>query len=136
MRGAKPIADRSRSASSTCWSPPAAGLTVTLTPEPVSSTRLDLGAEQDRDAELLVVLEQLLGHVGVLGRHHAVEELDDRDVDAEVLHDVGELDADGAGAGDDDRAGQLGVEDLLLVGDDVLATSTPGSIRVDGAGAR
>ena len=47
---------------------------------------LDLGREQDLHAELLVVLEQLLGHVGVLGRHHPVEELDDRDVDAEVLH--------------------------------------------------
>src|SRR5690606_33368348 len=30
-------------------------------------------------------------------------------------------DADGAGAGDDDRAGELLVEDLLLVGDHVLA---------------
>jgi hypothetical protein len=66
------------------------------------------------------VLGELLGDVGVLGRHHPVEELDDRHVDAEVAHDIGELDADRPGAGDDDRAGQVGVEDLLLVGDDVL----------------
>ena len=37
MRGANPMADRNRSASSTCWAPPFAGLTVTRTPEPVSS---------------------------------------------------------------------------------------------------
>ena len=82
---------------------------------------LDLGGEQHLHAELLVVLEQLLGDVGVLGGHHPVEELDDRHVDAEVLHHVGELDADRAGAGDDDRAGQVLVEDLLLVGHDALA---------------
>ena len=42
------------------------------------------------------------------------------DADAEVLHDVGELDTDGARAGDDHRAGEVLVEDLLLVGHDVL----------------
>ena len=52
--------------------------------------------------------------------HHPVEELHDRHVDAEVGHHVGELDADRAGAGDHDRAGELVGEDLLLVGDDVL----------------
>ena len=67
------------------------------------------------------MLEQLLGDRLVLGRHHPVEELHDRHVDAEVLHHVGELDADRARAADDDRAGQVLVEDLLLVGDDVLA---------------
>jgi hypothetical protein len=82
---------------------------------------LDLGLEQDVHAQLLVVLEELLGHVGVLGGHHPVEELHDRDVDAEVLHDVGELDADRAGATDDHAGRQVLVEDLLLVGHDVLA---------------
>ena len=91
---------------------------------------LDLGAEQHLHAELLVVLGELLGDVGVLGGHHPVEELDDRDVDAEVLHDVGELDPDRARPGDDDRAREVLVEDLLLVGDDVLRDLTPGSIRV------
>jgi hypothetical protein len=91
---------------------------------PVSSIVLDLGREQHLDAELLVVLEQLLGDVGVLGRHHPVEELHDRHVDAEVLHHVGELDADRAGAGDDDRPGQVLVEDLLLVGHDVRSLSS------------
>ena len=67
------------------------------------------------------MLEQLLGDRLVLGGHHPVEELHDRHVDAEVLHHVGELDADRARAADDDRAGQVLVEDLLLVGDDVLA---------------
>ena len=66
------------------------------------------------------MLEQLLGDLGVLGRHHPVEELHDRHIDAEVRHHVGELDADRAGARDHDGAGQLVVEDLLLVGDNVL----------------
>ena len=87
---------------------------------------LDLGAEQDLDAQLLVVLEELLGDICILGRHHPVEELDDGHIDTEVLHDVGELDTDGTGPGDDDRPGQLGVEDLLLVGHDVLAHLHPG----------
>ena len=82
---------------------------------------LDLRAEEDLHPELLVVLEQLLGHVLVLGRHHAVQELYDGDVDAEVAHHICELDADRPGAGDDDRPGQLVVEDLLLIGHDVLA---------------
>ena len=79
---------------------------------------LDLGGQQHGHAELLVLLEQLLGDVRVLGRHHPVEELDDRHVDPEVLEDVGELDTDGARPGDDDRAGELVGEDLLLVGHD------------------
>ena len=63
---------------------------------------LDRGAGQDLHAELLVVLGELLGDVGVLGGDHPVEELDDGHVDAEVGHDVGELDTDRARATDDD----------------------------------
>ena len=81
---------------------------------------LDLGAGQDLHAELLVVLGQLLGHVGVLGGDHAVQELHDRHVDAEVGHDVGELDADRARPTDHDGRREVFVEDLLLVADDVL----------------
>ena len=84
-------------------SPPSAGETVTLTLSPESSIDSTLVVEQHLHAELLVVLGQLLGDLGVLQRHHPVEELHDRHVDAEVLHHVGELDADRARAGDDDR---------------------------------
>ena len=107
-------------------------LTVTLTLLARVVDALDLGREQHLHAELLVVLEQLLGHVGVLGGHHPVEELHDRHVDAEVLHHVGELDADRAGAGDHDRLGEVLVEDLLLVGDHALAEGGAG----DQAGLR
>ncbi len=46
------------------------------------------GVIRRRAADALRAFAQ---HVGVLGRHHPVEELDDRDIDPEVLHDVGEL---------------------------------------------
>ena len=95
---------------------------------------LDLGLQQHLHAEVLVVLGQLLGDLGVLGRHHPVEELHDGDVDAEVGHHVGELDADGARARDHDRAGQLVVEDLLLVGDHVLRELGAGHEPGGGAG--
>jgi hypothetical protein len=67
------------------------------------------------------VLGKFLGDVGVLGRHHPVEELHDRDVDPEVAHHVGELDTDRPEPAMMIAAGQVRVEDLLLVGDDVVA---------------
>jgi hypothetical protein len=71
--------------------------------------------------ELAVGLGQFLGDLDVLQRHHPVEKLDDRHLHAVVGQHVGELDADRAGAGDDDAARQFLGEDLLLVGDDPVA---------------
>ena len=96
----------------------------------VVGDRLDLGRGEDVDAVALVLLGDLLRDVGVLVGEGAVEELDDRDLDAVVRQDEGELHADGAGADDDDRLGQVAREDLLLVRDDVAAER-----RRPGAGA-
>eukprot|EP01136_Pigoraptor_vietnamica_P011514 Opistho-1_new@50444 len=87
----------------------------------VVDDRLDLGRREDVDAVVLVLLRDLLRHIGVLVGQRTVEELDDRDLDAVVRQDVGELHADGAGADDDDRLGQLTGHDLLFVRHDVLA---------------
>ena len=81
---------------------------------------LDSGGGQDLHAELLVLLGDLLGDVDVFVGEHAVEELDDRHVDAVVGEHVAELHADRARADDDDGAGQIAGEDLGLVGDDVV----------------
>jgi hypothetical protein len=96
--------------------------------------RLDLRADEDVDAEVLVLLRDLLRDIRVLVRERAVEELDDRDLHAVVRQDVRELHADRAGADDDDRAGQVAREDLLLVGDDVLAQRDAGEQAHGGAG--
>ena len=88
--------------------------------------RLDLGARQDLHAQLLVLLLDLLGHLGVLVGQRARQEFDDGDVHAVVLEDVCELHTDGPGARDDDRSGQLAGHDLLLVGDHVLRERGPG----------
>ena len=86
----------------------------------VVGDRLHLGGRHHLDAELLVLLGDGLGGVGVLVGQDAVEELDDRHVDAVVGQDVTELHADGPGADDHDGFGQLTGEDLGLVGDHVV----------------
>ena len=93
-----------------------AGETVTLTLSPESSIASTLVAGEHLDAQLLVRLGQLGRDLRLLQRHHPVEELDDGHLDAVVGQHVRELDADRAGAGDDDRLRQLVGHDLLLVG--------------------
>ena len=78
--------------------------------------RLDLGPGQHRDAQLLVLLGQLGGHLRLLQRHHPVQVLHDRDLRAVVRQHVRELDPDRSGAGDDDRLRHGVGHDLLLVG--------------------
>jgi hypothetical protein len=75
----------------------------------------------DGDTELLVRLGDLLGDIGVLVGQRAVQKLHDAHVHTVVAQDVAELHTDGAGADDQDRTRQVAGEDLLLVGDDVLA---------------
>ncbi len=97
-------------------------LTATMTEPSASLSVMDSTLVPVRilTPELLVLLLDLLGDLGVLVGQRAGQELDDGDVDAVVLHHVGELHADRAGAGDDDRLRQVPRQDLLLVGDDVL----------------
>ena len=77
-----------------------------------------LGGRHDLHTHLLVGAGELLGDLGVLVGNHAVQELHDRHLGTVVGQYVGELRADGAGAGNDDRLGNLVGEDLLAIGDD------------------
>ena len=83
---------------------------------PVVGDRLNLGSGADFHTEFLVLLLDLLGNLGVLIGQGARQEFDDRDVDAVVRHEVGELHPDRTGSGDDDGTGQFPSQDLLLVG--------------------
>ncbi len=74
------------------------------------------GGGEDVDAQLPVLAGEFGGDLGVLQGRHAVQELDDGDLHTVVVQDVGELDADGTGARDDDRLRQVLGEDLILVG--------------------
>ena len=87
----------------------------------VVDNRLDLGRGEDLDAVVLVLLGDLFRHVGIFVRQRAIEEFDDRDLDAVVRQHVREFHADCAGADDDDRLGQLARHDLLFERDDVFA---------------
>ena len=86
----------------------------------MSRDGLDLGAGEHLDAQLLELLLDLLGDVGVLVGQRPRQELHDRHVDAVVLQHVAELHADGTGSGDDDRLRQLPGQDQFFVGDHVL----------------
>ncbi len=81
---------------------------------------LDLGASEDLDPHLLVVLGEFLRDLLILGRDHSVEELDHGDLGAVLTEHIGEFGADGAGTADDDGGGDLVGEDLFLVGHDVV----------------
>ena len=80
---------------------------MTLTDGPGVVDRLDPGRGEHVDAEPAVAAGQLGGDLLVLQRDDPVQELHDRHLDAVVVQDVRELDADGAGARDDDAAGQV-----------------------------
>ena len=66
------------------------------------------------------------GDLGVLIRKDAVGEFQHLDADAVAVQDVGEFHADAAGADDHDGLGQISAENLLFVGDDVVAEGNPG----------
>ena len=88
--------------------------------------RVHPGVGLDGDAAASVLAGQFLGDVGVFVGECAVGVLENLDVDAVAVEDVGEFHADSAGADDDDGLGYCGVEDLLFVGHDVLAEGDPG----------
>jgi len=90
---------------------------------------LDGGGGVRGDAEAPEPAGQFGGHLLVLHRHHAVQELDDGHVHAVAAHHVAELDADGARTGDDDAGRQFGRQDLLLVRDTRSDRLVPGINR-------
>ena len=57
---------------------------------------------------------ELLADVGILERHDAVGELDERDLGPEVAIHAGPLDADGAGADDRDPPGHVAARERLV----------------------
>ncbi len=65
--------------------------------------------------------EQLFAHFFVFEGDDVRQHLDDGDIDAVGVPDGGKLDADGAGADDDDGVGQVFLQDRLGVGDHLLA---------------
>ena len=75
------------------------------------------------------------GDVGVLDREDVGEHLDHGDFRAEGVEEVGELDADGAGADDDDFLRLLGQDHGLLAADDAFAVEgEAGHFARDNAG--
>ena len=71
-------------------------------------------------------------YVFVLGGHQPGQQLDDRYFHAVHAVDIGELNADGAPANDDDAGRELVEDDRLAAGDDLVAVHGE---RRDGAGA-
>ena len=61
------------------------------------------------------------GNIGVLVGKDTVGEFQNLDADTVTVQDVGEFHADGAAADDHDGLGQIGAENLLFIGDDVVA---------------
>src|SRR5579864_6280853 len=92
---------------------------------------LDLGARPAVDARLLERAEHLLRDVLVLQRHQPVERLEQRDLRAQLVVEGRELDADGAGADDDDRLGDRGGQRGVVRRDDELAVEIEAGERSD-----
>ena len=79
---------------------------------------LDARAGMDGDALLGEGLARELGDLGILGGQDAGEHLDHRHLGAEAAIEARELDADGAGADDQQRFGKARRHHRLLVGPD------------------
>ena len=78
------------------------------------------------DALLLEALLQLLAHVLVLHGHHVRQELDQGDLRADGVVEIGELAADGTAADHHHALGLLGQHHGLAVADDLLAVLLQG----------
>ena len=92
----------------------------------VVNHRVHPGVGLDGDAAASVLARQFLGDVGVFVGECAVGVLENLDVDAVAVEDVGEFHADSAGADDDHGLGDCRVKDLLFVGHDVVAEADSG----------
>ena len=80
----------------------------------------DLGASVDVDAAFFEDAREFFGNLFIFGRHDARQELDQRDLGAEAAEDGAELDADGAGADDDERFRHLRNGEHFDVGEDAV----------------
>jgi len=96
--------------------------------------RLHRGAGEHLDAELAVCLGELGADFRVLGGNHAVEILDDGDVDTVGVEHVGEFGADGSGTTDDDGRRELLGQDQLLIGEHIGRFLGAGQQLCRGAG--
>src|SRR5690606_31234989 len=95
---------------------------------------VDARARQYIDAFALVLLGQFRRDFFIFERQDAVEEFDQRDLDAVTGVDVSELDANRPRPGDNDRLRQRVAHDLLLISDDPLAKLRSGQQARDAAG--
>ena len=102
MKGRRPIATSTTSASSVCASPPSLGSTRTLAPVLVLPTPSTLKPRRESYALLFQHTLELLGHLLVHARQDAIEEFDDFHFGAEPLPDRAELEPDDAAADDDE----------------------------------
>ena len=99
------------------------------------STLRDLVAEMELEALLLQHALELLGDLAVHAGQDAVEELDHRHLGAEPPPDRAELEADDAGADDDELLRRLGERERAGRGDDgLLVDLDAGQARDVGAG--
>ena len=105
----------------TSWLLPSPVVIEVMTLLPSTLTPLTLVLVCTVDLLLAEGPGQRLRDLLVLDRHHPRHGLDDGDLDAEGVPEVGELDADGAGADHDHRLRQLGQDHRLAVGDDAVA---------------
>ncbi len=81
--------------------------------------------EHHGDAALDERAAQLLGDLGVEAGQHLLFQLDDRDLGAEGLVEVAELETDRAGADHDHAGRQLVVDQRLLAGEHAVAGRHP-----------
>jgi hypothetical protein len=93
--------------------------------------RVEAGIRDDLDAAAGERALELLAHVGVLERRDRRRVFEHGDVDPGIAEERGELDADGAGADDDDAARQRVAGGYLVAGHDALAVRLEPGQRLD-----
>ena len=133
VRGPRPTATRTFSASFTCGLP-AASVKAYLYAAAGLLDFFDLAADVHIDAALLVGAGELLRDLFIFNRNNAREGLDDGDIGAEALEDRGELDTNRSRADDDERLWQRRQGEDLDVGEDGVVGLVAGQHARVGAG--
>ena len=131
MLAARPVATSISSARSSAGSLPSG---PTIRQMPLSSAVTDVGVEarvgHDRHAALGEAALDDLADVDVLERDDLGQVFEQRHLDAEVREHAGELDADRAGADDDDVLGQAVHLEDVVAGHDPLAVGRQAGQRL------